>query len=210
VRSFDEVAGREHWYTPWGGPPDTRSLYRNAEGALYANVHVGGILRSRDGGQHWTPTHLDIDEDVHEVAGHPDRPRMVLAAAATGLIVSTDRGDTWRPLTEGLHATYCRAVASAGGWVLVSASTGPSGTASAIYRRRIDAEGPFERCRRGLPEWFEDNIDTGCLASYDETVVFGTQDGQLFVSPDAGARWSLLAEDLPPIRTVLLTDGPHV
>src|SRR5437588_6243001 len=46
VVGFDKAPGREEWYTPWGGPPDTRSLSAEA-GALYANVHVGGILRSR-------------------------------------------------------------------------------------------------------------------------------------------------------------------
>ncbi len=48
VRSFDEAEGRASWYTPWGGPPDVRSLSAGPEGTLYANVHVGGILISAD------------------------------------------------------------------------------------------------------------------------------------------------------------------
>src|SRR6266536_3556194 len=43
VKAFEHVRGRGEWYTPWGGPPDTRSLSREQE-AIYANVHVGGIV----------------------------------------------------------------------------------------------------------------------------------------------------------------------
>ena len=53
VDAFEDVDGRDEWYTPWGGPPDVRSLAHDAAGALYVNVHVGGIVRSRDGGRSW-------------------------------------------------------------------------------------------------------------------------------------------------------------
>jgi len=31
VGSFDEAPGRERWFTPWGGPPDTRSISDDGE-----------------------------------------------------------------------------------------------------------------------------------------------------------------------------------
>src|SRR5262245_39238003 len=49
VGAFDEVDLRAGWYTPWGGPPDTRSM-SEWDDDVYVNVHVGGILRSDDGG----------------------------------------------------------------------------------------------------------------------------------------------------------------
>ena len=64
--SFDQAPDRERWFTPWGGPPDVPSLTATPSGAVYANVHVGGVLRSPDGGASWQPT-LDIDADVHQV-----------------------------------------------------------------------------------------------------------------------------------------------
>src|SRR5215211_3563391 len=54
VPSFDRADGREGWYTPWGGPPDTRSLTRTQDGTVFANVHVGGILRARDPEEVWS------------------------------------------------------------------------------------------------------------------------------------------------------------
>ena len=66
VASFDAAEGRGTWYTPWGGPPATRSI-SEWDGDMYVNVHVGGILRTSDGGASWIPT-IDIDADVHQVA----------------------------------------------------------------------------------------------------------------------------------------------
>ncbi len=201
VDAFETVEGRRTWTTPWGEPPDTRSISSADNGTLYVNVHVGGIARSRDGGRSWRPT-LDIDADPHQVLAHPRQPDAVFAAAAAGLAISDDGGDSWRFETAGLHAHYLRAVAIADETVLVSASTGPGGRRSAIYGRQLGRSKPFARCRHGLPEWFGSNIDTGCLAAAGMTVLFGTDEGQVFRSRDAGAHWEAVAADLPEVRCV--------
>jgi hypothetical protein len=94
LKSFDEITGRDEWYTPWGGPPDTRSISFGADATLYVNVHVGGIPRSRDGGRTWEPT-IDVDADVHQVLAHRSIPGLVFAATAQGLARSEDGGDSW-------------------------------------------------------------------------------------------------------------------
>jgi photosystem II stability/assembly factor-like uncharacterized protein len=199
VESFENVADRGEWFTPWGGPPDVRSMTRD-DAALYVNIHVGGIPRSTDGGASWTPT-IEVGSDVHEVITDPGKPGRLFAATAFGLAVSEDGGDSWTFEDEGLHATYCRAVAVAGDRVFVTASTGPSGNLAALYRR---VNGSFLRCETGLPEWFTGNIDTGCVAAAGDTVVFGTADGDLFASTDGGETWEEFATGLPAVRRVLL------
>jgi hypothetical protein len=203
VESFEAVEGRGAWYTPWGDPADVRSIAVAGDGAVHVNVHVGGVVRSRDAGTTWTPT-VDIEADVHQVLAHPTRPEVVLLAAAEGFGLSRDGGDRWQFATVGLHAHYLRAVAVAGEHVLVSASAGFHGRRSAIYRRRLDGRPRFERCDVGLPKWFDDNIDTACLAAAGDLVVFGTGDGRVYRSRDAGARWQLAAKGLPPIGCVAL------
>jgi hypothetical protein len=198
VTGFDEVAGRDEWYTPWGGPPAARSISEDDD-AVYVNVHVGGIVRSRDEGGAWEPT-IDIDADVHRVwAGQQG----VYAACALGLAVSRDGGDTWSIDDEGLHATYCRGVTLCGDTVLVSASNGPGGGRAALYRRAAGG-GPLERCRTGLPEWFDGNIDSAWLDAMPALAAFGTADGRVFASADEGVTWDEVAAGLPSIGAVLV------
>ena len=200
VAAFDRVEGRSRWYTPWGGPPDTRSISEWHE-AVYVNVHVGGIIRTEDGGETWTPT-IDIDADVHQVT---TAEGLVLAASARGLAMSTDHGGAWTFRSEGLEAPYSRAVTVCGDAVLVSASRGPRGGRAAVYRGALGGGG-LERCRTGLPEWFDDNIDSYCLDAHPDRsfVAFGTSDGRVFASEDAGRSWGEFASGLPSVRRVLV------
>jgi hypothetical protein len=200
VATFDRAEGRESWYTPWGGPPDTRSI-ANWDDDVYVNVHVGGILRTDDGGETWTPT-IDIDADVHHVT---TAEGLVLAACAGGLASSPDRGATWTIRNEGLEGPYSRAVAVCGDDVLVTASRGPRGGRAGVYRSGLTG-GAFQRCRAGLPEWFESNIDTYCLDALpdDSFAAFGTADGRLYDSTDGGASWRERAAGLAAIQRVLI------
>src|SRR5438105_1379056 len=157
VGAFERAQGRADWYTPWGDPPDTRSISEDGD-AVYVNVHVGGILRSRDHGESWEPT-IDVHDDVHKVWTGFGR---VFAACGRGLAVSADQGGSWTMRTDGLHATYCRGGAICGDTVLLSVSTGPAGRHSAVYRGGLDGR-TLERCRQGVPEWFDQNIDSPCI-----------------------------------------------
>jgi hypothetical protein len=203
IPGFEAVPGRDEWHAVGSRKPYVRSLTATTDGVLLANVHVGGIPRSTDGGTTWHPT-IDVDADVHQVRAHPERPELVLAAAAVGLCRSDDAGETWSVLTGGLHASYCRAVATAGDMMFVSASTGPFTEEAAVYRRAIDGEGPLERCTDGLPDWQRHNVDTACLATDGTRVVFGGADGVVYGSEDAGSTWQVLADGLPSVSAVTI------
>jgi hypothetical protein len=178
-----------------------RSLAFDLAGRIHANVHVGGIPRSTDGGASWEPT-IDIDADVHQVIAHPRELGVVLAAGAVGLAVSEDGGASWRIEREGLRSTYARAVTVAGDRILVTASDGHRGGHAAVYGTTLGPSSSFEKCTEGLPEWFDGNIDTGWLAASGVTAAFGTNDGRVFVSDDAGASWRQAAAGVPRIRSL--------
>ena len=202
VRSFDRIATRDDWYTPWGGPPDVRSLSRGPDGIVYANIHVGGIATSSDGAS-WSATPLDIDSDVHQVIAHPTRPGTAYAATAIGLATTNDAGETWEIEDDGLHAAYCRAVAIAGDMLLLSASTSHTGRKAALYGRPLKG-GTFERCEKGLPEWFADNVDTFCVDARGDDAVLGTTDGKVFTSTDAGDTWDEVLTGEPRVTCVAI------
>jgi hypothetical protein len=211
LRGFDAVAGRETWYAGSAvingqrvGPPlGIRSITVTPDGAILANVHVGGIPRSTDGGMTWQPT-IDVDSDVHEVRAHPIRPGVVMAAAAVGLCASRDGGVTWDVEQEGLHASYCSAVAFAGDDVLVSASVDHFAAQGAIYRRPVDGHDSLVAVGGGLPAWIDGIADTGCIATGGSAVALADRKGNLYVSADTGRSWSRRADGLPPPSSVLI------
>jgi len=202
LSSFDRAPGRDDWSNPASSQPDVHSLSQAPSGALFVNVHVGGILRSEDEGKSWTPT-IDVAADVHQVLFDAGSKRL-LAAAARGFCVSDDQGQHWEFETRGLHASYLRALAVAGDTVLVTASTGPFTRSAAVYRKPVRGHAPFERCEQGLPRSFPENINAHLLAASGSAVAFGTSSGHLYLSLDEGARWSLMTEELPAIQCVVL------
>jgi hypothetical protein len=212
LRGFDAVPGRETWYAGSAvingqrvGPPlGIRSITATPDGAvLLANVHVGGVPRSTDGGVTWQPT-IDVDSDVHEVRAHPNRQGVVMAAAAVGLCTSRDGGLTWQVEHEGLHASYCSAVAFAGDDVLVSASADHFAAQGAIYRRRVDGHDSLIAIGGGLPAWTDGIVDTGCIGTRASVVALADRKGNLYLSADTGRSWSRRASGLPPPSSVLI------
>jgi hypothetical protein len=192
VEPFDAVEGRDGWHAVGSNVPYVRSLTETSDhGALLANVHVGGIPRSGNGGASWAPT-IDPDADVHQVRAAPKDRALVLAPAAVGLGISRDAGSSWEVVTDGLHATYLRAVAFTDLGALVSACDGPFGTHGALYRFDTLAGGPLTRLTDGLPEWLAGNVDTGKLDADASVAAFADPDA-VYTSTDAGASWSRVA-----------------
>lgn len=204
VAGFDAAAGREHWFTPWGGPPATRSLAIDEQGALYANVHVGGVLRSDDDGETWQATALDIGADAHQVIAPAGRDGLLLASTARGLAISRDRGDSWELDVRGLHATYARAVALSDSTILLSVARGPGGQDAAIYWRSLDGDEPFVRCQDGLPDRFDGNIDTHTLVADGPAAAFAGPDGTIYGSEDGGRTWVQTLSGLPTVYGLLI------
>jgi BNR/Asp-box repeat len=212
LESFDKVAGRDTWYAGSAiingqrvGPPlGIRSVAADSTGTvLFANVHVGGIPRSRDGGKTWQPT-VDINSDVHEVRVHQADPRIIVAATAIGLCMSRDFGETWAVEQEGLHAPYCSAVAFSGDDILVSASTDHFASKGRIYRRPIKTGGVLEAVQNGLPAWIDGIADTGCIATNGSKIAVADRSGNLYLSADFGHAWSRSIRDLPTPSGVLI------
>lgn len=212
LHGFDSVKGREAWFAGQAlvngqllGPPlGIRSITATPDGTLLANVHVGGIPRSTDGGNTWHPS-IEIEHDVHEVRAHPSRPGIVVAAAAAGLCSSRDGGATWSVHHEGLHARYCSAVAFVGDDALVAASDGHFASQGRIYRRSIEKDGPLSAVLGGLPEWIDGIVETHCISVSGSRVAFADRGGNVYISTDAGLSWSRAAHHLPAPSSVLVT-----
>jgi hypothetical protein len=209
--ALQRVKGRETWKAGQAlvdgrvmGPPlGVRSISATLDGTFLANVHVGGIPRSTDGGASWHPT-IAVDSDVHEVLAHPSRPEIVIAAAAAGLCTSRDGGATWRIQCEGLHARYCSAVAFVGEEIWVAASEHHFASQGRIYRRPIDEDVPLSPVSDDLPDWTDGIVDTRCIGVKGSRVAFADRAGNLYRSRDLGRSWSRAARDIPAPSSVLV------
>jgi hypothetical protein len=212
LEGFDRVAGRDTWFAGSAivdgqrvGPPlGIRSVAANANGSvLFANVHVGGIPRSVDGGRTWQPT-IEIHSDVHEVRGHPSDPDLIAAASAVGLCVSRDAGATWTIERDGLHAPHCSGVAFSGDEIFVSASVDPFVAQGRVYRRPVRTDGELVAVKDGMPEWTEGKVDTGCIATTGSMIAMADRGGNLYLSTEFGRAWSRVNSGLPAPSGVLL------
>jgi hypothetical protein len=134
---------------------------------------------------------------VRSIWGRGD---LVVAAAAVGLCISRDSGASWRVHAEGLDATYCRAVAVPDEAILVSASEGPRGHQSAVYRTNIHATERFER----VTQWIDGNVDSHALDAVGTDAAFGTPRGEVYESTDSGATWVRRHHGLAPVTSLSL------
>jgi len=201
VPSFRTAPTSDRWHTPWGGPPDIFSMAAHGDD-LYVGVHVGGIMRSADGGRTWAPT-IDLREDVHQVTVD-ERGHLWAATGHGALAHSADRGATWELHSRGLHARYLLAVAVAGEEVLVGASSGPHADDGALYRFDGTA---FERCAEGLPDDFAGAVGPRRLAASGAVAAVALPSGDVYASTDGGHRWTQVAEHLRDVSDVVVDSG---
>ena len=205
VDAFDAVSGRDEWFAGSAvvdgevvGPPlGVRSMAGSTDGDLvFAGVHVGGIVRSEDGGASWHPT-IDINWDVHEVVVHPEDPSLVIAACAVGLAVSLDGGVTWELEMPTSDETYCSAAAFSGEDLLVSVSANHFAPHGSVFRRAIRSPEPLSPVGGGLPYRLNGIVDTRCIAAKDSHVIVVDGGGDLYSSDDSGRRWKRVARGIP-------------
>lgn len=206
IESFDAIPERKEWNTPWGGPPDTRSLALAPDGTLYANIHVGWIAKSTDQGGSWHCTRNGLEKDVHQVAAHPDDPDTVFAATATGFHISRDKGESFDCKPGNMPYLYQRACVCFPGseTYLVSTSRGPHGQADALLFRTENGGETWDLVD-GLPESIKDNIDTFHVAVVDKNRAYVAVDNtSLFSSEDSGKTWTRIPKDFPGIHAIIV------
>lgn len=212
IDSFDSIEGRESWLAGTividgkevGPPLGVRSMSGAANGHLFANIHVGGIPKSEDGGVTWKPT-IDVELDAHEVRVSPYNNNIIAAATAYGLCMSWDAGQSWSVQKDGLHDQYCSAVVVTAEHIFVAASEGHFTKEGAIYRRSIDPSNErLEKVGAGLPKWLGGIVDTSCIASNGDDMALVSAGGEIFTSNDAGHNWRKRQETVAGVSSVLI------
>jgi photosystem II stability/assembly factor-like uncharacterized protein len=150
---------------------------------------------------------------VHKLLVHPVEPGVLFQQNHVGVYRTTDYGDSWTRIDEGLPYDF--------GFGLAVHATNPHvcyviplepqeymfrATDGALRVWKSGRNGSWRKLSKGLPG---KNAYVSVLRqamSSDRCdpcgVYFGTQGGQVFASADEGSSWELAADYLPPVYSV--------
>ncbi len=166
---------------------------------LYGAIEVGGIIRSKDGGETWenlSHGHYVNDDtvDMHGVLASRWRPSVTFSIGRAGMFRSDDEGDHWghvplEPL-NGKGQIYCRDIREVPGnprklWVAAGADF-QSETGVLLYSR--DGGDSWDRIEMGHTPG-----NTMFKLAFDdrrpERMSCATNGGEVFSSSDSGETW---------------------
>jgi len=226
VESFNHHPTRSTWEPARGGF-SVHSIHLDPREPrwIYAAVSAGGAFRSDDGGDSWWPInrgvraenlpqeHPETGHNIHRLLLHPARPDRLYRQCYNGTYVSDDRGESWTEITAGLPSDFGYALASLQDdpdslFVIPEKSSHMRATVGGrlrVYCTR-DRGLTWQALTGGLPQVhvyvnvLREAMDVDGLDPAG--VYFGTSGGQLFVSRDAGANWTMPLGFLPRILSV--------
>lgn len=175
-----------------------------SEGHLFVAIEAGALVRSKDGGNTWIDRVPTGPFDTHQMASHLSAPGRFYSAAGDGYFESTDGGETWQQVEEGLQHRYVwsvavdpsdpetRIIASAAS---ARASHHRPSARSFIYRRTAGSD--WRLARAGLPE--STGRRTAVLVAHptEPGTFFATWENDMFLSKDGGETWQLLEVSWP-------------
>jgi hypothetical protein len=211
MESFEELDCRGAWHTPWGGPPALRSLARTGDGWVYADIHVGSIMRSPDGGTTWEPVTPQLHEDVHQVSTCPADDERVYAQTADAFWLSEDRGGSWAHRSADLGERYGRCVTvhpRDPDLLLATVSDGPHGgdVHGQLYRSE-DAGRSWAHVADGFPGSAAENIDTFHVTFCAAGSAWACVGRDLYVGYERATEWERLWQ-APEEILMLSAAGP--
>jgi photosystem II stability/assembly factor-like uncharacterized protein len=179
--------------------------------AIWAGVEIGGLYRSRDGGQTWQAAGHGLSSlDIHGMAIVPGngRPKRLVASTNNDLNLSTDDGETWRPLriSEVLPWSYCRGIAQLSNRpevLLLGNGEGPPGSAG-VVARSADAGVTWEAAR--MPSRANSTLWNFAVHPADPDLVYASSvSGEIYRSTDGGVSWHKLTREFGEIRALAWT-----
>jgi photosystem II stability/assembly factor-like uncharacterized protein len=178
---------------------------------IYASVEVGGLLRSKDGGERWEEF-PGLYEDVHRLMIHPTKPNFLYAVTGRGLYVGPDGGAKWEQWTRredeigGYPDGFVFRPSDPTTMFMTAAHDAP-GTwrtthfAGARISRSKDGGRSWKILKNGLPDRLQGSIEAFCLEEAgNSTAIFAaTTSGEVFFSADLGEHWEKIITGLAPI-----------
>ncbi|GAC1326721.1 MAG: hypothetical protein NVSMB2_26040 [Chloroflexota bacterium] len=231
-QSWSELAGlRGHGSGPYWQPgagglclhtiiPDPKD-----ENRMVVAISAAGAFRTDDGGETWRAINQGLHSEgipdpqaevghcVHHIAMHPSKPNTLFMQKHWDVMRSDNGGESWYEISGDLPTDFGFAIdvhAHEPETVYVvpiksdSEHFVPDGKLR-VFRSRGGTQ-DWEPLTNGLPQqncYVNVLRDAMAVDSLDPCgVYFGTSGGQVYVSADAGDRWTPIVRDLPAVLSV--------
>ncbi|HET7173717.1 MAG TPA: exo-alpha-sialidase [Nocardioidaceae bacterium] len=226
VRPLWDHPHREQWGAGFGGQAIHTILPGSDDSArMTVAMSTGGVYQTADAGESWRPANVGVKayfmpdpwpefgQCVHKVAGHPAAPDRMYLQNHHGVYRSDDRGANWVSIAAGLPSDF--------GFPIVvdphdpdtvylfplvaDGERIPPGGRPRVWRSRDRGES-WTELSKGLPgDGFYSAVvrDAMCADGADPTgVYFGSREGSVYASNDAGDSWRPVANHLPDVLSV--------
>ncbi len=181
--------------------------------------HGDGVYKSTDAGKTWKKMGLEITQHIARIVVHPSDPNTVFVAAQgalynksqqRGIFKSSDGGVTWKNVLYVDDKTGCAELSMDMNnprilyaamwehgrlpWKVISGGPG-----SGMYKSTDGGE-HWERLQEGLPKEMGKMSIAVCRSNSEKVYALIESDsdkeaGGLFVSTDAGKKWTLVTND---------------
>lgn len=194
---------------------------------LTVGISCAGVFQSKDLGNTWKPSNnglksfflpnseIEVGHDPHIILRHPKDSNVLWQQNHCGIYRSTEGGINWVDVSdpEG-KAVYGFAMVIDDqdvntAWVIPAQSDDlryPIHNKLAVYKTS-NAGQSWQAQNNGLPQ--EGAFDLVLRASFarkKQTMAFGSNNGNLYLSEDDGENWKILSQSLSSVRTVLFVD----
>ena len=186
---------------PWTHHVRTIALHPTEPSWLAVGIELGGVMRSRDAGASWLDHNSDAYSDAHQLSTHPLAPERLYEAAGQGVARSTDLGESWCRLGEGLdrHYAWAQTIDTADPdlwYVAVSrspfAAHGEGDGQARLFRTFGDGFTAIDHWGKA-PELRRMPYALTALPDRPGRLLVGLRGGTLLLTGDAGESWMRLS-----------------
>jgi photosystem II stability/assembly factor-like uncharacterized protein len=224
VKGLNEHPTRSGWYPGAGGMCAHVLLTADGGRRLWCGISAVGMFRSDDGGETWEPKNQGVEKTVddetideigfciHGIVADPDDPDLIYRQDHQGVYRTTNGGDSWERIENGLPARFGFPIAidarTRALFVIPQESDEYRMTPNrrlGVYRSR-DGGDSWRLLDAGLPQ---EGVYTGVLRGSMAVdgldpggIYFGTTAGTFHSSVDGGETWISHPWTLPRITSV--------